>query len=347
MDKWYAYSGDCNDVVISTRIRLARNIEGYPFPVRLGTDGMKKVSGLIKDAVESKRPGDFRCIDMGNLSRAQTISLAERHLISPDFTQNKPGSALLFTPDEGISIMLCEEDHIRLQVMKPGLALEDAYRIADEIDDVINSSLNYSFDEKLGYLTHNPTDLGTAMKASVILHLPALTACGRISKLASTVSKLGLSIRSAYGDGSGCDGNLYQLSNRVTLGITEENAIANLKSITVQLVSQERAAADELVKSDDEQDRIFRSLGILLNARLLTCDEFMTLISSVRMGIFKGLIRIDPLAVENLIINMQPATIMATHGEAKDARDRDRIRAAEVREALAAAFLPDEEEQEE
>lgn len=334
MSKWYIEKGDCGDVVLSTRIRLARNLEEYPFPVRLDAAGKNAVNALVKSALFENDSNDFSFIEMKDLSRFQAFSLAERHLISPEFAAKKDGSALMLSGDESVGIMLCEEDHIRLQVMKAGLALEEAYDIADKLDTLLDSKLNYAFDERIGYLTSCPTNLGTAMRASVMLHLPALTKCGQISRLANTVSKLGLTIRGAYGEGSKPGGDIYQISNQITLGITEETAIANLKSIVLQLVAQERAAASEMIKKPAEEDRLFRALGILTNARLLSTDEFMELISVVRLGAARGAIDIDIEKINELIVNMQPATISAVNAEADSPAARDRIRATAVREAL-------------
>lgn len=334
MSKWYFEKGEKSDVVLSTRIRLARNLEDYPFPARLDANGRKAVNSLIKQALFENNDHDFQYIDMSTLSQIQAVSLAERHLISPEFAARHNGSALMLTDDESVSIMLCEEDHIRLQVMKAGLALEDAYALADKIDRVLDSRLNYAFDERLGYLTQCPTNLGTAMRASVMLHLPALTRCGKISGLASTVSKLGLTIRGAYGEGSRPMGDIYQLSNQITLGITEENAIANLKSITLQLVTQERAAAAELIKLPHEEDKIFRSLGLLKTARLLDTNEFMELISAVRLGAVRGIVDVSEERINELIVNMQPATISASNEQAQTPEQRDAVRAREVRQAL-------------
>ena len=334
MSKWYIEKGDCGDVVLSTRIRLARNLEEYPFPVRLDASGRNAVNALVKSALFENDSNDFSFIEMKDLTRVQAVSLAERHLISPEFATKKDGSALMLSGDESVGIMLCEEDHIRLQVMKAGLALEEAYDIADKLDTLLDSKLNYAFDERIGYLTSCPTNLGTAMRASVMLHLPALTKCGQISRLANTVSKLGLTIRGAYGEGSKPGGDIYQISNQITLGITEETAIANLKSIVLQLVAQERAAASEMIKKPAEEDRLYRALGILTNARLLSTDEFMELISVVRLGAARGAIDIDLEKINELIVNMQPATISAANAEADSPAARDRIRATAVREAL-------------
>lgn len=334
MNKWYIEKGDQGDVVLSTRVRLARNLDEFPFPSRLDTAGKNKVNSIVKSTLFENDGKDFSYIEMKDLTRLQAVSLAELHLISPEFASKKDGSALILSADESVSIMLCEEDHIRLQVMKAGLALEEAFDIADKIDSIIDGKVKYAFDERIGYLTQCPTNLGTAMRASVMLHLPALTRCGQISRLANTVSKLGLTIRGAYGEGSQPKGDIYQISNQITLGITEETAIANLKSIVLQLVAQERAAAAEIIKNPAEEDKIFRALGVLQNARLLSTDEFMELISVVRLGAARGLIKTDIEKLNNLIVNMQPATISVASGEADGPAARDALRAETVRETL-------------
>ncbi len=335
MSKWYIEKGDQGDVVLSTRIRLARNLDEFPFPSRLDVEGKNRVNTLIKTALFENDSKDFSYIEMKDLTRRQAVSLAERHLISPEFAAKKDGSALMLSGDESVSIMLCEEDHIRLQVMKAGLALEEAFDIADKLDSLLDSRLNYAFDERIGYLTACPTNLGTAMRASVMLHLPALTRCGQISRLANTVSKLGLTIRGAYGEGSRAIGDIYQISNQITLGITEETAIANLKSIVLQLVGQERAAAAKMVKNSADEDKIFRAYGILKFARLLSTEEFMELASLVRLGAARGILDVNIEKINELIVNMQPATVSAANENADTAPERDAIRAQAVREALA------------
>lgn len=333
MKKWYEEPGEQNDVVLSTRVRLARNLFDYVFPSRLDAAGRAKVIEEIKSAVFEDF-SDLSFVDMSTLSRLQAISLAERHVITPEFVSEKAGRGLIVSEDESIGIMLCEEDHIKLQVVKSGLALEEAYEVADSIDSALDRKLNYAFDEKIGYLTSCPTNLGTAMRASVLIHLPALTACGQISRLANMVSKLGLNISGAYGSRSQPLGDIYTISNQITLGITEETAISNLKSIVLQLVSQEKSAAERVLKNPSEEDKIYRSLGVLQNARLVGTNEFMELISSVRFGAANGLIDIPMDVINTLIIEMQPATISAADESIDSVSLRDAARAKSVREAL-------------
>ena len=332
MSKWYIGEGDHNDIVISTRIRIARNLADYPFPVRLDNKSKIEVNEKIRDALDGKE--NLTYTELKTLTRSQIVSLAERHLISPEFASNSDARALLMSDNEDISIMLCEEDHIRIQVMKSGLALKEAYELADKIDTEINQSLKYAFDEKLGYLTQCPANLGTGMRASVMLHLPALTAKGQIGSLASTVSKLGLTIRGAYGEGMSAMGDLYQLSNQVSLGISEKSAIDNLKTITLQLAAQERAAREEASKSIETEDAVFRAYGILKSARILSTKEFMSLISKVRLGAVLGMIKTDLKTINELMVSMQPATINAFVGKTLSLEERDAERAKIVRERL-------------
>ncbi len=335
MSKWYDKKGPQGEIVLSTRVRLSRNLEEYPFPSRLDAEGKKKVNETVKTAVFEGGNTSLEYFEMKDLTRLQAISLAERHVISPDFTERKEGAALLISQDESMSIMLCEEDHIKIQAVQSGLALEEVFAKCDEIDSLIDSKLKYAFDEKIGYLTSRPTDLGTAMKASVLVHLPALTALGQIPRLAATVSKLGINITGAYGNRIQPAGDIYRVSNCITLGITEETAIANLKSIVLQLVAQEKSAQEKEIKTPSEEDKIYRALGVLQNARLLSTNEFMEMISLVRMGAVNGFVDIPVEKIDSLIIEMQPATISVNHEGLDSITARDAERAKQVRSILS------------
>lgn len=334
MGKWYNTKGREGDVVVSTRIRLARNLEQYPFPAKLDKVGKTQVNEAVRDALLNTAGMDFSYIEMSSLSRAQAVSLAERHLVSPEFASSSEGRALLLSGDESVSIMLCEEDHVRLQVINAGLELENTYALADKLDSLLAANVTYAFDERIGYLTQCPTNLGTAMRASVMLHLPALALSGQIFKISSTVSKLGLVMRGANGEGTSPKGDMYQLSNQVTLGISEKQALDNLTSIAMQLVAQERAMRRELAKNPAFEDKMWRALGVLKTARILSCDELMELASLVRLGAAQGLLEQDIEKLGELMIDMQPATINAREGIDLDSARRDEIRAKTVRESL-------------
>ncbi len=331
--QWYRASGQEGDVVISTRVRLARNLPRMPFPACMNPEQKRQAAEAVVKALPEET---FRVIDMHELPHITALSLVERHLISPEFSRQEEGSVLCLSEDESVSLMIGEEDHLRIQVMRPGLDLDSAYRAADELDTALDSRLHFAFDDRLGYLTQCPTNLGTGMRASMMLHLPALQEGGAIQQLANTVSKLGLTIRGLYGEGSKPEGAIYQLSNQVTLGISESAAIENLKGIAAQIIREERAGREELCRNPHFEDRVWRSLGILRTARLLRGDEFMSLISNLRVGVALGMIEGLSLdQISGLIGDAQPATVMAMKGEELEPAERDAVRAVLVRERLA------------
>lgn len=329
--KWYQKSGAEGDVIISTRIRLARNLKGYPFPCRLDAAQRRQIAEKVKDAMihsNSVIADSFHYIDMAELSEEEAVSLVERHLVSPEFASDRSGRYLLLTEDESISIMLGEEDHIRIQVMNEGMNLDGAYGTADKLDTLLDNALCFAFHDTLGYLTQCPTNLGTGMRASVMLHLPALQHSKAISRIASNLAKLGLTLRGTYGEGTEPQGALYQLSNQVTLGLSEQAALDNLKNIAMQLVAQERAARETLAQNIETLDVISRSLGILKSARLLSCDECMRLLSNIRLGIAAGEIKDISLDTVNaLMTETQPGTLMKTAGKRLTPEQRDMMRA--------------------
>lgn len=333
MSKWYKDLGPDGDVVLSTRIRFARNIKDYPFPHRLDSDEKKELNYKIRDIVLANNE-NMSFIEMENVPSVQVVSLAERHLISPEFAGPGKSRALILSDNEDISVMLEEEDHMRIQAMCAGLDLDKAYEKAEKIEKEVGEKLNYAFDERIGFLTQCPTNLGTGMRASAMLHLPALKKQGLIPRLASTVSKLGLVIRGLYGENSQPGGDIYQISNQITLGISEKEAIFNLTSIINQIVSQERNARKEIIKDEDFLDSVFRAYGILKYSRRLTTNEFMKLISLVRLASCEKLIDVDIQTVNALIPDMQPATVNVRNSAELDVNERDKVRAKEVREAL-------------
>ena len=327
-----------NDVVISTRIRLARNLKDFPFPCKLNSQGREKVIEKVRDAVKkSNSPvaSDFSFIKMSELTSSQSVSLVEKRLVSPEFISDTDGRALLISKDECFSIMINEEDHIRLQVITKGLSLEQAYDTADKLDTLLDENLDFAFDEKLGYLTQCPTNLGTGMRASVMLHLPALEKSRSINRIAGNLSKLGLTIRGAHGEGTEPKGALYQLSNQVTLGISEKAAIENLKNITEQLIAQENQARERLCSSIDIQDAISRSLGILRSALVISHDEALKLLSNVRLGIVsKQITDVSTETIDRLMLAVEPATLTVAINKNLSAHDRDIERAKLIRAEL-------------
>ena len=336
MTTWYQQSGVDGDVVISTRIRLARNLRQLPFPSTMSVQQKQEVVDRVFEALPQGDGCAFTHIRMNTLSAEEALSMVERHLISPEFARCGEGEALLLRPDEGVSIMVNEEDHLRVQVMRAGLDLDGAYQEADCWDSFLDTRLQFAFDERLGYLTQCPSNLGTGMRASVMLHLPALQEKNIVQQLAATVSKLGLTIRGMYGEGSKVQGAMYQLSNQITLGITEREAIDNLKAICEQIIKEERSWRETMAKTPQTQDRIYRALGILKHARLLSGKEFMSLISHVRMGTSMGLIgNLTNEHIGSLLVDAQPAMLMRASGKTLEPEERDALRAQLVRERLA------------
>ena len=320
-----------NQVVISTRVRLARNLKDYPFPCKLGLQGREKIIESVKKAITESNSSiatDFSFIKMVELTPTQSVSLVEKRLVSPEFISNTDGRALLLSKDENISIMINEEDHIRVQVITKGLTLEQAYDTADKLDTLLDENLEFAFDEKLGYLTQCPTNLGTGMRASVMLHLPALEKSKAINRIAGNLSKLGLTIRGAHGEGTEPKGALYQLSNQVTLGISEKSAIENLKNITIQLIAQETQARERLCSNIEIQDTISRSLGILKSALIISHEEALKLLSNVRLGIVSGQITdISTETIDKLMLAVEPATLTVNINKSLSPHDRDIERA--------------------
>ena len=339
MDKWYEKSGIDGDIVISTRIRLARNLSEFPFPCKLQKRSANNVISSVRDAILSSNTNlsayNFKYIDPQKLDKINLVSFVEKHLLSPGFLANNLEKGLILSEDESISIMINEEDHLRIQVMNEGLNLDKTYEIANTLDTLLDEKLLFAFDDKLGYLTQCPTNLGTGMRASLMLHLPGLKQSGAMDKIASNLLKLGLTIRGIYGEGSEPKGDIYQLSNQITLGLSEKTVINNLKDIAKQIISQERFIRSEMTKHIETIDVIHRSLGVLKNVRLISTNEFMKLISTVRLGISLG--EINGISLDNvnsLIIKAQSAMLSKTAGQDLTAIEREQKRADLIRESL-------------
>lgn len=328
---WYKKSGNDGDVVISSRVRLARNLNGMPFPEKMTAEMLAH----LNDAVIEAAGNEFEVVRLDELNDVQLYEYVEKHVISPEFAENRKGRILLLSRKSPVSIMIGEEDHIRIQSITPGFSIEEAYKLADKTDDMLSEKLDYAFNERLGYLTACPTNLGTAMRASVMLHLPAIEESGAIYRISSSISKIGLTMRGFGGEGSKPQACMYQLSNQITLGINEKTAIENLSGIVSQFIEQERAGRKEMVKNFNIEEKIFRSLGILQTARRISTDEFMKLISNVRLGVTEKMIEgISTEQIDELIIDAQPAALMMKHGKDLPPQERDAARAETVRNRL-------------
>jgi len=336
MRNWYETVDSNNPLIVSSRIRLARNIKGIPFPKRMNdsqkTETLEAIKKLL-DGVKIEGVGTLKYINMDALPEEELFAMVERHIISPDFAKKQGPRAIVISENESVSIMLLEEDHIRLQVLSGGLRLNEAYEIAKKIENILSNGLPLAFDKQLGYLTECPTNLGTGLRASLMLHLPILEGSGNLSALADSVSKIGLTVRGMYGEGSRSHAALYQLSNQVTLGIFEQAAIDNLSVIATQIVGKELAARDGLDKKALE-DSVYRALGTLKYARILTSEEMMNLLSSVKLGVEMGILEnIDPALPITLLIEGQPYSMQKANGRMTPA-DRDVLRAEMIRERL-------------
>lgn len=323
------YENNQNDIVVSTRIRLARNLAGVPFPNALAdkSEATEKLKNSIMSS-NSTLGRDFEFIDLDKMAAGEKQSLAEEHLISPQMLEGK-GKSVLINKDRTMSIMLMEEDHIRLQIIKSGLALDEAYEIADKVDDVIEESVTYAFDEEFGYLTACPTNVGTGMRASVMLHLPALTMTDRIGRLISSAANMGIAVRGLYGEGTRAYGNLYQFSNSFTMGLSEREILDKLKNIVNQVVEMEQKARGTLENADAVEDKLFRSLGTLKYARSVSSSEAKSLLSDVWLGQGLGILPKGKISPIEAMVKVSPPFIGAdTPGE------RDKKRAQYLRENI-------------
>ena len=336
MNKWLDdYEGLEKDIVISSRVRLARNIEGMKLPNNLNIEEGKEVVARVKEAILTH--DNYELYNIEDLTDQEQKLFVENHLISPDLLKKPSISSFLLRKDEKVTIMINEEDHIRIQVLFSGLNLDESFKVCNEVDDLIEESINYSFDEKFGYITSCPTNTGTGLRASVMVHLPSLVRTGSINGVLQAVSQLGLAVRGLYGEGSGSLGNIFQISNQVTLGETEEEIVSKLKGIVTQIIGRERKSRKLLLntKKIDTEDKVYRSLGILQNARILSSKETMNLLSDVRMGAGMGILEdIDINILDNLIIDIQPANINETYEDLLDSRERDIKRAEILRDKL-------------
>lgn len=323
-----------DSTVISSRIRLARNIKGIPFTGRMTTDQKKAVCAKVKEVASSIPGYKFDYIDMENVTAIQAGSMVEEHLISVEFANAREGEGLLLDRKHNVSIMINEEDHLRIQVLGKDEKLMKLYQTASEIDDALDEKLHFAFTEKLGYLTHCPTNLGTGLRAGVMMHLPALHESGLINKIINTVSQVGLTVRGMYGEGSEPAGCEYQVSNQITLGISEKDTIERLDDIVRQIAKNEAVLREKMLENISIEDRVFRSYGIAREARIMSSQEFMKLMSDIRLGVEGGLLKIDPKVIDDLCIKVQPYTLMLYGGEGMEIRQRDIKRAEIVRDKL-------------
>ncbi|MBO8158006.1 protein arginine kinase [Thermosyntropha sp.] len=337
-----ADKGADSDIVVSSRVRLARNLSMIPFPHMLNDETGSKVVDEIRKAWKKSTSSELNRMDLVTFDQLSILDrkiLMEKHLISPEHSEsNARFKGIMVNNDGSLAVMINEEDHLRMQCFLPGLRLMECYNRIQLIDDELEKSLDFAFDERRGYLTSCPTNVGTGMRASVMLHLPALSLSGQTSRIFQNVSQLGMTVRGLYGENTDTVGNFYQLSNQITLGQTEEDIINNLTSIAGQIIEQERITRQKLLREMPYQleDRIGRAYGILTNARVITSNEALMHLSDVRWGVDLGLIKnLKPFALNELIVAIRPAHLQKKAGKEMEPFERDVKRAEVIKEKLA------------
>lgn len=337
--EWLRGEGPQSDIVISSRIRLARNLADYPFITRATETDRQQIKQRVLDAVlASDEANRAACIDIDDLSELDRQFLVERHLISRELAEGQGARAVVIDADERYSVMVNEEDHVRIQVMQSGLDLESTWELASKLDDIIESKVTYAFDKQWGYLTACPTNVGTGMRVSVMMHLPAVVITRQMEQILRSLQKLELVVRGLYGEGSQAMGDFYQVSNQVTLGTAETEILQKVGDVVPRLIEYEHKAREFLTQQNKEslQDRISRAHGILCTAKTISSEETMHLLSSVRMGIAMGLIGELALRdVNDLFLKTQPAHLQKIFGEELDSADRNIERANFLRKRLS------------
>ncbi len=326
---WYLQSGKDSDVVVSTRIRFARNLEGFKFNLKSRQD-VEKLKDKIKENVYAIGYG-LKYLELKDMDDITKMSLVEKNLISPEYAVHDENGAILINNEENICIMINDEDHLKVQVFSSGFELENTLNLAIEIDQKIEEVLGYATSKKYGYLTSLPTNCGTGLKASVMVHLPALKITQNINKVFYTINNFGVNIVGAYGENSKELGDIFQISNKRTLGVTEKDIIENIKVVTEKLIEQERKARKFLAKDSMElEDTIYRSYGLLNNCRKISLEEAQNLISNIKMGTDLGILpELTDTKVQKLILYTKPANMQKYLGEQYETLERD-IKRAEV-----------------
>ena len=338
--EWMHVEDTYSDIVISTRIRLARNLDGYRFPLAFSEDEALQVEQAVTHAVQesAKLDEQFSYFAIKDLSPLQRQILVEKHLISPQLARKETVGSFLLSNDESTSIMVNEEDHLRIQCMTASFQLQKAYEQADKVDRALENALPYAFRNDFGYLTSCPTNIGTGLRASVMMHLPALTLTGQMNQIINAMTRLGMTVRGIYGEGSENLGNVYQVSNQITLGKTEDDILADIQSVAEKIIQKERQARSKLMEKAGLalEDRIFRALGTLTYARILTSEEAATCLSNVRLGVDLHLIKhLTAAKLNECIVSMQPGFLQHYAGEVLQPTVRDRVRATMLREIIA------------
>ncbi|WP_188208038.1 protein arginine kinase [Alkalibacillus aidingensis] len=337
---WMNTEGDDSDIVLSSRIRLARNLDQVAFPTSDESDSMQRVLQHVEQEYNQQSFESFKqfqLVKMNELKPIEKRVLVEKHLISPSLAENTDTGGVLISENEQASVMINEEDHLRIQVYFPGFELSKALEQAQDLDDWFEERTRYAFDETRGYLTSCPTNVGTGLRASVMMHLPALTMTNQMNQIVPEINKLGLVVRGIYGEGSEALGQLYQISNQITLGKSEEDIVEDLKSVVKQVIESERRARQWVMQQSGVQleDRIFRSYGVLAHSRIIESKEAAKCLSDVRLGIDLGLIKnISKNILNELMVLTQPGFLQHYAKKTLQPNERDFFRANLIRERL-------------
>ncbi|MBX3424379.1 MAG: protein arginine kinase [Pirellulales bacterium] len=346
--EWLRGSGPQSDIVISSRVRLARNLADFPFISRATVADRAEIEKILHgqlDALQAsgRAPADMEYVNVGELPELDRSFLVERQLISREHAESESARAAVIDRAERYSVMINEEDHLRIQVMRSGLDLQTAWEQADQLDDLIEEQVTYAFNDRLGYLTACPTNVGTGLRVSVMLHLPALVITRQIEKVFKSLQKINLAVRGLYGEGSQATGDFYQISNQLTLGQTEDELAKKVADVVPVLIDYERQARDFLVRESHEtlHDRVSRAYGILRTAQTISSEESMHLLSSVRMGVNLGLIGdLSIPTINKLLLHTQPAHLQKLAGMELDQSDRRIERASYLRRHLIPDATP-------
>lgn len=340
ISSWMSAEGPDSDIILSSRIRLARNIKQYKFPTLFTNEEAQSVIRLINEKLADSsltKLGKLELLLMDELQPLQKRVLMEKHLISPHLAENSSYGACVLSENEELSIMINEEDHIRIQCLFPGFQLSEALERASEIDDWLEEKLDYAYNESVGFLTSCPTNVGTGLRASVMVHLPGLVLTKQMNRIIPAINQLGLVVRGIYGEGSEALGNIFQVSNQITLGKSEKDIVEDLKSVVGQLITQERSAREALAKTSNIQleDRVFRSYGILSNCRIIESKEAARCLSDVRLGIDMNYIKnVSKNILNELMILTQPGFLQQYAGGPLRPHERDIRRASLIRERM-------------
>ena len=336
--EWLRGSGPESDIVISSRVRLARNLAQFPFPNRAEESVRAEIESMLREKIQDlpvgKKVGYVNVRDLSDLDRQ---FLVERQLISREHAESRGSRSVVIGSEENVSLMINEEDHLRIQVLRSGFALDDCWKEIDRIDDLLEEQVTYAFSDQVGYLTACPTNVGTGIRVSVMLHLPALVLTKEIQKVFQALHKISLAVRGLYGEGSQAMGDFYQISNQVTLGKSEEAIIEELKDVVPNIIAYERRVRNALVHENRQNlhDQIARAYAILKGAQTISSEETMHLLSSVRMGINLGLIDdLEIPTINELFIHTQPAHLQKIRRESLASAERNVARASYLRKRL-------------